>query len=85
MSINTRNKISAALGFARTFAAALAACAVISSCEIFHADNPSQIGSITMRLPSAEQMSAASGGAFAINLPKAADIVIDDTGVLYGN
>ena len=29
--------------------------------------------------------SAASGGAFAINLPKAADIVIDDTGVLYGN
>ena len=65
MSINTRNKISAALGFARTFAAALAACAVISSCEIFHADNPSQIGSITMRLPSAEQMSAASGGAIS--------------------
>ena len=65
MSINTRNKISAALGFARTFAAALAACAVISSCEIFHADNPIQIGSITMRLPSAEQMSAASGGAIS--------------------
>ena len=65
MSINTRNKISAALGFARTFAAALAVCAVISSCEIFHADNPSQIGSITMRLPSAEQMSAASGGAIS--------------------
>lgn len=65
MSINTRNKISVALGFARTFAAALAACAVISSCEIFHADNPSQIGSITMRLPSAEQMSAASGGAIS--------------------
>lgn len=65
MSINTRNKISAALGFARTFAAALAACAVISSCEIFHADNPSQIGSIIMRLPSAEQMSAASGGAIS--------------------
>nr|MCR5046775.1 hypothetical protein [Treponema sp.] len=34
---------------------------------------------------SVARRSDASSNSFAINLPKAADIVIDDTGVLYGN
>lgn len=69
MRESKNNICKPAVKAARAFFAAAAICALFGtalfSCSFFNADSPSETGSITMSLPSAEEISAASGGAIS--------------------
>ena len=69
MRESKNNICKPAVKAARAFFAAAAFCALFGtalfSCSFFNADSPSETGSITMNLPSAEEISAASGGSIS--------------------
>lgn len=69
MRESKNNICKPAVKAARAFFAAAVICALFGtalfSCSFFNADSPSETGSITMNLPSAEEISAASGGSIS--------------------
>ncbi|MBQ3837188.1 MAG: hypothetical protein II814_08675, partial [Treponema sp.] len=69
MRESKNNICKPAVKASRAFFAAAAFCVLFGtalfSCSFFNADSPSETGSITMNLPSAEEISAASGGSIS--------------------